>query len=210
MYGDVKNYQPGSGVNGKTVKFTVLDKLTGFKDVASTDWFVGVVNDVNNKGWMTGLKGTGLFAPNADITRADVACVLFNIADGRGFLEKSAVFEDVADNAYYTAAINWAGKVGVVNGHNGQYRPLDEITREEFASMLVNYAKVYGLYEDSSADLSGFADASTVSGWAAENVAWAVENGIMGNGGYLAGQDNITRAEVAAMVSNFAEAFGIE
>ena len=210
MYGDVKNYKPGAGVNGKTVEFTVLDKLTGFKDVNSTDWFVGVVNDVNNRTWMNGLAGTELFAPNADITRADVACVLFNMASGDDEREKSAVFTDVEDYAYYTRAINWAGKVGVVNGHNGQYRPLDEINREEFASMLANYAKVYGLYEDASADLSSFADASTVSGWAAENVAWAVENGIMGNGGYLAGQDNITRAEVAAMVSNFAEAFGIE
>ncbi|MDN0070026.1 S-layer homology domain-containing protein [Collinsella ihumii] len=46
-------------------------------------------------------------------------------------------------------------------------------------------------------------DADTVSDWAEENVAWAVENGVLGNGGYVAGHSNITRAEVAAMAVNY-------
>ena len=36
-------------------------------------------------------------------------------------------------------------------------------------------------------------------------MAWAVENGIMGNGGVVNATAKITRAEAAAMVVNYAE-----
>ncbi|MCF6413259.1 S-layer homology domain-containing protein [Collinsella tanakaei] len=70
--------------------------------------------------------------------------------------------------------------------------------------MLANYAKAMGKFEaaDESA-LDSMSDANTVSDWAEANVAWAVENGVMGNGGFVAGQSNITRAEVAAMAVNY-------
>lgn len=91
-----------------------------------------------------------------------------------------------------------------MNGHDGQFRPTDDITREEFAAMLANYVKATGKFvaSDGSA-LAGLSDASSVSAWAQESVAWAVENEVMGNGGFVAPQDDITRAEVAAMAVNY-------
>ena len=95
-----------------------------------------------------------------------------------------------------------------MNGHDGQFRPTDDITREEFAAMLANYAKSTGDYVAPSEDaLDGVSDSDTVSAWATEVVSWTVENGVMGNGGRVAGQDNILRAEVAAMAVNYASKF---
>ena len=214
LYGDSQNFKFAVDSN-KTANVTVLDKLTGFADVNSTDWFVGPVNTVNNAGWMNGFAGTGLFGPNADITRADVVCVLYNVAGGIKLAPTeypaASEFSDVAGYMYYTAPINWAAKTGIANGYDADtFGPNDPITREQFASLLANFAEAYGVYVAPTTDISGMPGADGVSGWALENVKWAVENGIMGNNGAdLNAQGTITRAEVAAMVSNYAEAFDL-
>ena len=73
--------------------------------------------------------------------------------------------------------------------------------------MVSNYASKYDQSYDGSADtsvLDQFDDASGVSDWATEVVAWAVENGIMGNGGFLNASGDIIRADAACMVYNYA------
>ena len=212
LFGDSKNIKFDASVDSN-VMVNVLGKLDGFEDVLSTDWFVGPVNTVANAQWMNGIAGTNLFAPNADITRADVVCVLYNMADGdqSGRYPADSAFSDVPGRTYFTAPVNWAAKTEIVNGYgDGTFAPYSNITREEFASMLANYAKAYGVWEAPTADVSGMPGGDGVSDWALENVEWAVENHIMGNNGAdLDAQGKISRAEVAAMVSNYAEAFGL-
>ena len=71
--------------------------------------------------------------------------------------------------------------------------------------MLANYAALRGSIEvvDADAVLATMPDGAKVSGWAKEVVAWAVANKIIGNGGYIAPQDLITRAEAAAIAVNY-------
>ena len=47
-------------------------------------------------------------------------------------------------------------------------------------------------------------DWSSVSPWARDAVAWAVEEGIIGNTGSIRPGDACTRAEAAAMIYNYA------
>ena len=201
--------------------FTFTVRAYGqFTDVASDAWYAVPVEKAYKNAYINGIAGTNLYAPNTQITRADVACILFNMAGGNvddkgavvgsnefGFNENSGYitgFSDVDGHAYYAKAIAWAHASGVVNGHDGEFRPMDKITREEFASMLANFAKVKGDYKASDGSaLAGLSDAASVSDWAEANVAWAVENGIMGNGGSVNATAQITRAEVAAMAVNY-------
>ena len=106
---------------------------------------------------------------------------------------------------YFAKAVGWANKMGVVNGYDdGTFGPYDEITREQFAAMLLNYEKKFGDYERADASvLDDFDDASGVSSWATNAVAWGVENGILGNGGFLGAQNDIIRADAACMVYNY-------
>ena len=54
--------------------------------------------------------------------------------------------------------------------------------------------------------LTGYRDQASVSDWAADAMAWAVENGVYtGEGGVLHPQDKASRALVAQMLYGFAE-----
>ncbi len=55
-----------------------------------------------------------------------------------------------------------------------------------------------------SGDLHKFSDAGSVASYAADPMAWAVENGILvGGNGALMPKDNATRAQVAAILQRF-------
>ena len=203
-----KNYN----FNGK-LSFTFEIKEFGhFTDVDSAEWYSVPVEKAYEEGYINGISGTNLFAPKADITRADAVCILFNMAGGKigdsdfSYDENTGYvtgFSDVDGHAYFAKALAWAKASGVANGSNGQFRPFDKITREEFVSLLANFAKSKGDYKAVDAD-KVLGSATDYTAWAKENVAWAKANGIMGNNGAaLDGTGKITRAQVAAMAVNY-------
>ena len=203
-----KNYD----FTGLTKKFTVAEAKS-FGDVENSDWFVGAVFQAKENGYVNGVKGTKLFNPKANITRADAVCILYNMAGGKKVedmtkAEKLAwtskvTFTDVNVDEYYGVAMGWADSLDIANGSNGKFRPTDTITREEFAALLSNYAKATGDYEAVDAD-AVLGSATDYTSWAKDVVAWAKANGIMGNNGAaINGTGVITRAEVAAMAVNY-------
>ncbi len=214
---DAKNFTFANDDNTTVVEVICVDanKLV-FNDVKPGDWFFDVVFDAQANGWMNGYADGVLFGAHDQITRGQVACVLFNMA-GADMNETDGSFneilgwksfDDVDGKAYYGEAIAWAKQAGVVNGYgDGTFRPDAPVTREELACMLANYAKKVDQadvsVEDADEVLSSMSDGSSVSGWAKGSVAWAVENEIMGNAGFVNALSDITRAETAAMVVNY-------
>ena len=215
-----KNFEFANDDYTTTVTFNVYDSNKAvFDDVTPNKWYFDVVYEAQNNRWMNGYTGTKAFGPERTITRGEVACVLYNIAnesdmvnehdleytDGNGWYTG---FSDVDGKAYYGKAIAWAKHVGVVNGYgDGTFAPDAPVSREELACMLANFAETVEV-EDTSVDdadkvLSSVSDGSSVSDWAKGSVAWAVENEIMGNAGFVNAFSDITRAETAAMVVNY-------
>ena len=83
----------------------------------------------------------------------------------------------------------------------GLFRPNAPITREQFVAILYRYAAYKGLQTTTSASLSAFADAASVSGWAVDAVRWAVGSGMMnGKNGRIDPAGLTTRAEAAALL----------
>lgn len=200
------------------VSITVADEanLVFADNVDSSAWYYNEVNKAAKLGLMNGYAETNLFGPNDTITRAQVAQVLFNMADGRADMDLPegsyneiygyASFDDVNGKMWYGKAIAWAKAAGIVTGYgDGTFAPENNITREEFATMLARYAQKYGNYTAGSAsDFAAYGDASAVDSWAAEYVAWAVKGGYMGkNTDVLTPLANMTRAEAAAMVVRY-------
>lgn len=187
-----------------TAGFNILGKI-GFTDVSASAWYAASVSKAAELTYMGGIGGK-LFAPDASITRGEVACVVANMA---GDHPKSQVnpFTDVFLGAFYGYEVCWAKQAGIMNGYMGTtlFGPYDQITREQFACTLYNYAKAYDkdITVDTKAELAKFPDSAQVSDFAQTAVAWAAKNKIMGNAGVLNPAAQVTRAEVAAMAVNF-------
>lgn len=173
-----------------------------FTDVAEGAWYYDAVKFANENSLMNGV-GNSLFAPNANLSRAMIAQILYN-KEGTPGVNNTRVFADVASGVWYTDAVAWAAEKGIVDGYgNGLFGPDDDITREELAVMLWRYAG-----EPAATDKElHFSDADKASGYALEALYWAVENGIINGkgGGILDPTGQATRAETAQMLKNFLE-----
>lgn len=174
-----------------------------FTDTAKGAWYQGAVEYVYRNGIMTGTSGT-TFEPNAPLSRAMVAQILYNL-EGQPAVEGESTFTD-ASTHWAVDAITWAQETGVVNGYeDNTFRPNRAVTREELAQMLYNYAKVKGYDLTASGDLTAFPDVSKVSSWAKEAMAWANGNELI-NGhddGTLQPGGDSTRAQAASILMSF-------
>lgn len=171
-----------------------------FTDVNTSLWYHKAVDYAINNSLMSGV-GENTFSPNANLSRAMLAQILYNLA-GRPAAAGTSDFNDVAEGMWYTNAIAWAAENGVVSGlGNGKFGPNDNITREQLAVMLYRYAGSPA----AGGSLDGFADAGKVSGYAQNGFVWATSNGVMSGkgGGMLDPQGLATRAEVAQMLYNY-------
>ena len=193
-----------------------VTKTGVFTDVPNDAWYSEAVYAANEAGYIGGIGGSTLFAPLSDITRADVACVLYRMAGGsidasdEGMTTEEmswiSSFTDVDPNAYYAKAVAWTTKVGITKGYGDTYGPARAITTEEFATMLARYANVTGTDTSVDADavLAGTPDGDKVTGYARESVAWAVESGILAKDGNLIDpQGTIYRARVVQIAVDF-------
>ena len=191
------------------VDVKVATKST-FTDVDASAWYADSVYKANELGYMTGIAGTSTFGPESGLTRAQAAQVLANMAGAEtkdtnsGDYGVYGSFSDVDGTQWYAQAVAWAKSYGVVSGYpDGTFKPDQYVTREEFATMLRNYAQKSGQGEDKTADLSKYTDASQVT-WSKGAVSWAVANKVFGQGvDLLAPQATITRGQVAKMVTAF-------
>ena len=180
-----------------------------FTDVTAGSWCHEHIDFVVTNGLFYGTSNS-IFAPDQHLTRAMMVTVLWRAA-GCPENKSASVFADVADGAYYAKAVAWAAENGVVLGTSAKtFSPNDNVTREQMAVILFRYAKLCGKAGSSGGDLSSFADAGSVSAYAADAMAWAVKNGIIlgvrGTDGtyYLNAKGSATRAQAAAVFMRYA------
>ena len=177
---------------------------TNFTDVEENGWYHTGVDFMVRNGFMNGVADDA-FDVDGNLTRAQLVTILYRIA---GEPESTATnpFADVADGQWYTNAVIWAAENGIVKGVNTTtFAPNDQITREQIATILFRYAKA----EKVEGKLAGFPDAEKISDYAADAMAWAVEqgliNGISESDGktYLAPQETATRAQIAVILMRY-------
>ena len=100
----------------------------------------------------------------------------------------------------------WAKNTGVSDGTS----PTGSLTRQQMVTMLYRWAQSKGYTGVASGSIAGYADASSVAGYAREAMAWAVGNGIIsGSGNNLMPNGTATRAQFAAIMHRFCEKFGV-
>ena len=176
-----------------------------FTDVPSQSWFFSSVKYTYEKGIILGTtKST--FNPNTKLTRGMLVTILHRM-EGKPQPTTQNKFSDVSSSQYYYDAVRWAAEKGIVHGYNnGTFGPDKNITRQDLAVMLRNYAQYKGKNVNVTANLNKFSDGNIVSDYARSAVEWAVGKGVItgnNNGASLTPHANSTRAEAAGMMYNY-------
>lgn len=175
--------------------------LGDFTDVDPSAWYYEAVSEAVDNGLLIG-KGEGVLDPMGSLTRAEMAAVI-NRAFGTYVAGDLSQFTDVPEDAWYYDEIAMAYHMGTyVGAGEDTMAPEADITRQE-AMAVVARALQLDLEDYGNTDLSAFADAGAISGWALPYVRAMVGAGyIQGWDSKLFPRDDITRAEFAQVFHN--------
>ena len=186
--------------------------LAGYRDLTPNAWYHDGVHHCLETGLMRGVTAEE-FRPSGSTTRAQLVTILWRLEGSPA--SDGQTFSDVAPGAWCEAAIGWAAGHGVVTGYaDGRFRPNDPVTREQLVAILFRYAQDKGYDVSAGADTNilSFADAFTVSEYAAPAMQWACASGLVtgaekGGEAFLAPRDTTTRAQIAALITRFQSAY---
>lgn len=142
----------------------------------------------------------GTVKPTGDVTRAEVAAILYRVMDAdcvKTYETTRCSFSDVVRGDWFNTYVATLENAGVIvdTRTNGKFRPNEAITRAELAAMLAQFA-------DIKSAANSFNDVSARH-WASDEIAVCAKMGWI-NGypdGSFRPDATITRAEMMAMIN---------
>ena len=172
-----------------------------FTDVSKQDYFYDAVNWAVEKEITSGVS-KDVFAPNRDCTRADFVTFLWR-ATGKPVVNYAMNFSDVKESSYYAEAVRWAASLGIVTGlSKNTFGAANAVTREQAATMLWRFAKQQGFdTTQGGMAIREYADYDSLSEYAREAMAWAVNTEILkGSNNRLLPDAACTRAQLVTLL----------
>ena len=118
-----------------------------FEDIKADSYYADAVVWAYENGIVNGVTETK-FAPDVNITREQIATIIFRYAAFKGVeavnLSENLHFDDADEiSEYAVAPMNWLVGIGIINGYtDGTVRPADNATRAEVATMA---ARIFSL-----------------------------------------------------------------
>lgn len=182
----------------QTEEASVNTEFDFFDDVEYGIWYFYPVECLHAAGIVNG-RDDGLFHPGDNVTRAEFTAMLYRIYGEQGL---AADFADTPADAWYSAAVGWAKKRGVVYGtDNTHFSPDLPVTRQDAAAML------YRLCEQDGRYTAAFDDSADIAPYAANAVAALTQKGIISgtDKNLFLPRKNAARAETAVILFNFIE-----
>lgn len=174
-------------------------KILPYYDVANNFWGREYIQKVYDKNYMVGTDCV-TFGPNNKVTREQFVQILYNMSGNH-----QPTFSDVPSGQWYTVAVMWAAREGLVSGYSdGTFGVGKPISRQDLAVILYKYK---GSPAVTTVDLDArFVDADMIYDYAYDAINWAVASGVMSgdNKGKLNPQGTATRAQTATMISKIA------
>ena len=177
-----------------------------FRDVPSNKWFHGAVKTVYEAGIMNGITEDE-FKPNDPMTRGQFVTIIARVSgeDVSG-MASEAEFTDTVRKRFYSDALGWAVKNGLINGYpEGTFGPDKPILRQEFAAVFVRYLE-YKHLTINGEDVAGqFADAAKFPKFAKDAIETLRLTGLVkgDKAGNFNPKSNMTRAEIAQVIARF-------
>lgn len=160
-------------------------------------WAEVQIKDFISKGYVNGYEDY-TFRPQNSITRAEFVKILNKVF---GLTKQSGITFNDSKNHWAKNEIDIAVTNGIANGISSiEFKPNDFITREQAATMVSNYMKLYDSNHDK---INQYIDSSAISNWAKDSVEGVIEKGYMN--GYkdntFRAKYNMTRAEAISVLS---------
>ncbi|MGE5559656.1 MAG: S-layer homology domain-containing protein [Chloroflexota bacterium] len=151
---------------------------------------------------VVGGQPDGTFAPNADLTREQVAKMLALALNLTPETNATLTFADASKvSSWATGYVSAVVKAGYMAGLPGNlFDPQGKVTRDQFAVIV---ARALGDKADATGTTTGFIDDQQIPSWAKAEVVKAVKAGIIAGlpGNVFAPAQACTRAEAAKMLS---------
>lgn len=116
-----------------------------FTDVSTSNTFYKHITWLASTGITSGVGDGSRFAPEAKVTRGQMAVFLYKYMSPSGYVTpSSATFGDVPKSHAYFRHISWLADSGVTYGYaNGDYGATDSVTRGQMSAFLF---KLYHSY----------------------------------------------------------------
>ncbi len=122
----------------------------------------------------------------------------------------TGTFNDVEGDKWYSNAIYWGEKHGIISGYDDKsFKPNAKLSREQFVTILYRYAKYKKYNLDSNQDLSMYKDHNELPAYAVTPMKWAIKNGIIKglSKDTISGKTGATRAQMATVFERFIKSF---
>ena len=177
------------------------ESAQAFTDVSKQDYFYDAVNWAVEKEITSGVSKDA-FAPERSCTRADFVTFLWRAA-GKPVVNFAMDFSDVKEDVYYAEAVRWAASLGIVTGlSKNNFGAANAVTREQAVTMLWRFAKQQGFdTTQGGMAIREYDDYDSLSEYAREAMAWAVNAGVLkGSGNRLLPDATCTRAQLVTLL----------
>ncbi|KAF5049672.1 S-layer homology domain protein [anaerobic digester metagenome] len=134
-----------------------------FSDVPNNHWAYSEIYKADNIGFMSGMDDH-TFGLGQNVTRAQFVSMLVRMF-GWEKISGSNSFNDVDNSKWYYADITTAVEHGVIKADKTNFRPTDNITREEMAVMLIRALGYDSLAEEAVKADTPFTDIVSNKGY---------------------------------------------
>jgi len=146
------NFSPNSNVTREQflkmlIEAAEVDVAEGdntFEDVSPDAWYKPYVLKAKNFGIVNGVSDTK-FGIGTNITRQDMAVMLSRVIEKLEIDVSGTQFDKFADNEniseYAKDAVQFMKSIGLIEGYNNEFRPKDNLTRAEAATIIAKFIK---------------------------------------------------------------------
>ena len=183
-----------------------------FNDIDKTHWAYNYVNQLESDGVVVGYPD-GNYRPEQFVTRAEFATMVVKaLKQGNYEVSETTDFSDLDENFWGYDNIQRAVYLDVMKGlPNGTFLPQDHVSKAQAIAIVVSSLKTDDMTESEAKSVlnNSYSDVENVESWAlipagkAKNMGLIVD--VPGFDGKLALNENATRAELAAYLSNMIE-----
>lgn len=190
-------------------RFAIMSYSLTFADIAG-HWGKPEIEALASRHMVMG-TGAQRFEPDRTVSRAEFVAMMVRAFGSATRLTVDDTFQDVSDQDWFSGAVSTAVSLGLIEGFgDGTFRPQASITRQQMAVILVRALSTAGgqslaSHDEVLRELEPFIDRKDVHAWAQQDVALAVQAGLLQgkSENRLSPTEEATRAEVAAVLERW-------